>query len=82
MSLIRDFLKEKDSDYSKYIPATYKLSEEDKAKVLFINTQRSKYELEVAGKCMKPCFRNMRSSMVSEYESECMIVCQNSLNIL
>jgi hypothetical protein len=30
MSLIRDFLKEKDEDYSKYIPESYKWSPDEK----------------------------------------------------
>jgi hypothetical protein len=30
MSLIKDFLKEKDEDYSKYIPEGYKISSDEK----------------------------------------------------
>ena len=33
MSLVRDFLKQKDTDYSSFIPSAYKLSAEDKLRV-------------------------------------------------
>lgn len=77
MSIVKEFLRNKDTDYSKYIPASYNLSDEDKGKVIFINNQRARFELEVAAKCMKPCFNNYKTSMVSESESECMTNCVN-----
>lgn len=75
MSLVKDFLQQKDNDYSKYIPPVYNLSEEDKAKVMFINNLRAKHQLETAAKCMKPCFKNFTTTMISESESECMTNC-------
>jgi hypothetical protein len=75
MSIVRDFLKTKDSDYQQYIPASYKLSEEDKARVLSVQNLRSKFEISTAARCMKPCFRNFNTSVVSEFESECMTNC-------
>jgi hypothetical protein len=33
------------------------------------------YQLETAGKCMKPCFKNLASPVVNEKESECMTNC-------
>lgn len=36
---------------------------------------RTKYELSHAGKCMKPCFKNFKTAVVSENESECMTNC-------
>ena len=75
MSLIRDFLKQKDGDYSSYIPQAYKLSADDKMKVLAVRNLRTKYEIDNAAKCMKPCFHNMMTPVVSESESECMTNC-------
>lgn len=75
MSLVRDFLKQKDTDYSSFIPSAYKLSAEDKLRVTITQNLRSKYELDAAGKCIQPCFRNMNTPVVSEFESECMTNC-------
>jgi hypothetical protein len=36
MSLVRDFLKQKDGDYQKYIPQGYQLSDEEKKKIIFL----------------------------------------------
>lgn len=75
MSIVRDFLQHKDADYSQYIPAAYKISQEDKIKVTLVQNMRTKFEIETATKCMKPCFRNFATSSVSETESECMTNC-------
>jgi Tim10/DDP family zinc finger len=75
MSIVRDFLRQKDSDYDKFIPAAYKMSNEDKIRVTTVQNLRTKFEIETAAKCMKPCFRNMTTSVVSENESECMTNC-------
>ena len=74
-NLVRDFLKQKDGDYSSFIPQAYKLSADDKMKILTVRNQRTKYEMETAAKCMKPCFHNMQTPVVSETESECMTNC-------
>ena len=75
MSIVRDFLKQKDSDYQQYIPSAYKLSNEDKLRVFTVQSNRTKYEIDTAAKCMKPCFKNFNTSVVSETESECMTNC-------
>lgn len=75
MSIVRDFLQQKDQDYSQYIPAAYKLSADDKVKVTLVQNLRTKFEIDVATKCMKPCFRQLATSSVSENESECMTNC-------
>jgi hypothetical protein len=75
MSIVRDFLKQKDGDYNKYIPQAYQLSDDDKKKVLFMQAGRAKYELDTAAKCIKPCFRVFNTGMVTETESECMTNC-------
>lgn len=36
MSIVQDFLKQKDGDYSAFIPSAYKLSNEDKLKLLTV----------------------------------------------
>ena len=43
MSIVRDFLKEKDEDYSKYIPPSYKLDEDKKTKLHFMIALRMKH---------------------------------------
>ena len=75
MSLVRDFLKQKDSDYSSFVPQAYKLSADDKMKVITVRNLRTKYEIDTAAKCMKPCFHNLMTPVVSESESECMTNC-------
>lgn len=75
MSIVRDFLRQKDSDYQQYIPPAYKLSNEDKIKITTVQNLRTKFEIETAAKCMKPCFRAFNTTVVSENESECMTNC-------
>ena len=75
MSIVRDFLRQKDGDYSQYVPSAYKLSNDDKVRVLTMQNLRTKYEIDTAAKCMKPCFRNFNTTVVSEGESECMTNC-------
>lgn len=75
MSIVRDFLKQKDGDFSQYIPNGYKMSQEDKARIVSVQNLRTKYELDSAAKCMKPCFHNFQTAVVSESESECMTNC-------
>ncbi len=43
MSLAKDFLREKDKDYTKYIPPAYIMSEDEKKRSLFLNNIRLKY---------------------------------------
>jgi hypothetical protein len=75
MSIVKEFLAQKDGDYSQYIPASYKLSAQDKAKALAFQSVRSRFEYEHAAKCMKPCFKTFASPVVTESESECMTNC-------
>ena len=75
MSLVKDFLKQKEQDYSKYIPESYKLTKEQKQRQLFVQNSESKYMLEAAARCMKPCWTHMTTAMVTESESECMTNC-------
>jgi hypothetical protein len=75
MSIVKDFLKQKDGDYSQYVPASYNLSQGDKQKSILFTTLKATYQLETAGKCISPCFKNFESPVVSERESECMTNC-------
>jgi homogentisate 1,2-dioxygenase len=75
MSLVRDFLAQKDGDFQQYVPAAYKLNPDEKARLLAVQNLRTKFELSQAGKCMKPCFKNFKTAVVSENESECMTNC-------
>lgn len=43
MSLVREFLKEKDSDYSKYIPPLYPAIAQNKDKINCIIENRTKF---------------------------------------
>jgi len=75
MSIVKEFLQQKDGDYQQYVPNSYKLSAEDKAKALLVHSIRSRFEYEHAAKCIKPCFKTMTSPVVTESESECMTNC-------
>ena len=75
MSIVRDFLKQKDGDYSQFIPTANQMSADDKIKVLAVQALRAKFEIDTATRCMQPCFHNMNTSVVSESESECMTNC-------
>jgi len=75
MSLVRDFLAQKDGDFQQYVPSAYKLTPDEKARLLAVQNLRTKFELSSAAKCMKPCFKNFKTSVVSENESECMTNC-------
>ena len=75
MSIVKDFLRQKDSDYSKFIPPAYNLSPEEKLRLLYLQTSRTKFEIRAVARCIKPCFHNFQTPVVSESESECMINC-------
>ena len=40
-----------------------------------MQASRTKYELDRAAKCIKPCFKVFNTGMVTESESECMTNC-------
>lgn len=68
-------MKDKDEDYSKYIPDSYKISREEKYRQQFLMIERVKYEISAVAKCLKPCLRHMSTSVVFESESECLTNC-------
>lgn len=37
--------------------------------------EKFKHEIRIAARCMKPCFKNLNTSMVAETESDCMNNC-------
>ena len=38
-------------------------------------TEKQKHEIKLAARCIKPCFKNLNTSMVSETEGDCMTNC-------
>ena len=74
-SAIQEFLQSKDKDFSKFIPQSYKISQEEKEQELYVLSQQTDYELAAAAKCIKPCFATFQSPAVSQSESDCMTNC-------
>lgn len=72
---IRDYLARKDGDFDKFVPQSYKLSADQKNQVLFLDTLTTNYTLTKAAGCMKSCFNNLESPVVSQTESDCMTNC-------
>merc|ERR1712032_231717 len=72
---VQDYLQNKDKDYSRFIPESYKMTPEEKRNSLFTTSQMSAYEIDAATKCIKPCFTNYESPAVSQNESDCMTNC-------
>jgi hypothetical protein len=62
---IADYLKNKDEDYSQYIPSSYKMTEDEKRKELFLRGLTDAYHMTRAASCMKPCFKTLDSPVVS-----------------
>ncbi len=75
MSIVREFLHQKDGDYQQYVPESYKFVRQEKTKIMLANNLRTKFEISTAARCMKPCFKNFATTVVSETESECMTNC-------
>jgi hypothetical protein len=42
---------------------------------LIVMSQRADYSAQSWGKCLKPCYTNLESPVVSQRESECMTNC-------
>jgi hypothetical protein len=51
------------------------MTPEEKQNYLFILNLKAKYQLETAAKCIKPCFKNFSTPVVTETESDCMTNC-------
>ena len=77
MSNVREFLQNKDKDYSRFIPDAYRMSAEEKREQLYLTTMNTNFELRAAAKCIKPCFTSFEGSTVSQNESDCMTNCTN-----
>jgi hypothetical protein len=41
--MVRDFLRDKDEDYSQFIPESYKMSSEEKSRYTFLMVLRAKH---------------------------------------
>ncbi len=72
---IRDYLANKDENYSLYIPASHKITQKEKQRQIADDGLIAKYVMERATNCMKPCFINLDSPVVSMNESNCMTNC-------
>lgn len=62
---VRDYLARKDVDADKFIPSAYKMSAQEAKQVLFMQSEKTRYELNAAAGCLKPCFTNYESPVVS-----------------
>lgn len=74
-STIKEFLQRKDSNYDKYIPASYKTVAAQKPERLLLDHLFADYSMRSATGCIKHCFKNMESPVVSMNEGECMTNC-------
>ena len=72
---IRDYLTKKDGDLEQFIPAGYNVNAVAKERQNYMHQQFADYEMANAGKCIEPCFTNMKSPVVSQLESDCMTNC-------
>jgi hypothetical protein len=73
---IKEFLQNKDQEANKiYTPATYAISEPDRQKAMFLESLTTKYSLESSTGCIRHCFTNFDSAVVSQRESDCMTNC-------
>ena len=67
-------LAQKDSFDKKHTGADlYKLV--DINEYVILQSQRVEYKWQHWGKCLKPCFTNMESPVVSQVETDCMSNC-------
>jgi hypothetical protein len=57
------------------MPTTYAISEADRQKGMFLESLTTKYSLESSTGCIKHCFTNLDSAVVSQKESDCMTNC-------
>ena len=62
---VKDYLRNKDKDFSRFIPESYKITPEEKKNQTFIMLLNTKYEMMAATKCIKPCLYNFEAPSVS-----------------
>ena len=72
---IEEFLRARDEDYDKYLPALYKASTEDKDKYMIQEIEYKNFYNNAVNRCAIPCFNQMNTSGVNETESTCMTNC-------
>lgn len=76
MSGIKEYLANKDQEVNKsYVPSSYQMTPAEKEKALFLEGLTTKYSIENSTGCIKHCFRNLDSPVVSQKESDCMTNC-------
>ncbi|CDW81519.1 UNKNOWN [Stylonychia lemnae] len=74
-NFVRDYLQHKDDDFSEYIPNAFKMSVDEKQRLNQLQTQRLKFDINLAAACVRPCFKAFNTPVVLDGESECMINC-------
>jgi len=72
---IRSYLARKDTDFSDHVPASYRMTKDQKKATLFLDAMSARYAFDRASSCIEPCFNNMESPVVSQIESDCMTNC-------
>jgi hypothetical protein len=68
-----DLLREKDEEFE--TPEGWAYVKKNKSQFLLELEEKSRFEHVAAGNCIKPCFKAMKTSVVSVEESECMTNC-------
>ena len=73
---IKEFLQNKDSsEVKEAVPNQFRMSTKDKKASLFLDGLASQYSVEASAGCIKHCFTNLDSAIVSQHESDCMTNC-------
>ena len=72
---IKDFLARKDSNLEEHVPDSYRLTRQQKKEQLFMASLEGDFGIAHAAKCIKPCFSNYESPVVSQAEADCMTNC-------
>ena len=72
---IRDFLVQKDSNLDAHVPESYRMTRTQKKENLHLAMLEGDFGISSAARCMKPCFTNLESPVVSQMEADCMTNC-------
>ena len=73
---IQEFLANKDNeDNLKYVPRSYRMDGKTMRETQFLEGLANRYHIESSTNCMKPCWNNLESPVVSQAESDCMTHC-------
>eukprot|EP00347_Sterkiella_histriomuscorum_P007998 403346759 len=73
--LVKEFLEQKDGDFSQYIPAAYQLNQQQKLQQTQFTSELMKYQIDIGAKCVKPCFQFFDTPVIADSESTCFTNC-------